>query len=137
MAKRHNLTKNGYTQIPNEILVSAAYKDMSGNVAKVLIYFLQRTYRSKKRAIINPEIDATNRQIMKGVGTKSMDLIAKAVIALIEKYGFIERIKVGHGPAKTPSIYRLCENYRKWGTRDFKPGKVGKVVNLPGEKWDD
>ena len=113
------------------LLSVSLFISVSVSVPVAVVFFIGEPY------IINPEIDATNRQIMKGVGTKSMDLIAKAVIALIEKYGFIERIKVGHGPAKTPSIYRLCENYRKWGTRDFKSGEVGKVVNLPGEKWDD
>lgn len=113
----------GGTFVDAEMILSKAYRELTGTGAKVLLVFLLKKPMEKINKKWVPkeeggEIRFTYREAERKHGI-SRPRFTRALDDLIDK-GFIDLNYQGGGMQGDQSLYRLSEMWRNYGTDDFK-----------------
>lgn len=132
----HTQIVTGYFLVENSMYNSDAWKAISTwSTERVLLYFLHRTFRKKKKGHLvitnDGRIDATYRDIKKACRIEQNSTVHKALKELVEQLGFIDRIDVGAWDERTPSIYGLSHRWQDYGTDRYIKKELSNIPN----KW--
>lgn len=113
-------------RLPYQLESSKAYLSLTGKAPHVLLLFLRKrkmSQVSRGEWIItnNGEIEFTYLEakrygINKGQFTRAID-------QLIDR-GFLSVEETGGAYRRHKSLYRLIDNWKWYGTKDFKPGEA-------------
>lgn len=128
---------NSWCILDPRIIESKAFLELSGKAAMLsLIRFHQKAYRKRKKGkrgfqhliISNQgEIVFTYGEA-KELGMKSTRTFHKILKELIEEKGFIDIEKRGNYYNNEPTLYRISDRWRKYGTRQYEKAKIPRVL---------
>ena len=122
-SKRSNRKKTG-AWLPNEVLQSQAYKDLSCGTKSVLIA-LAAQYRGENNGDLSVSVT-----VLTPYGITSPDTIWRAEKRL-RQHRLLKRTRQGMKLRSTPSLYALT-----WWPIDKCDGKIGRLAaNVAGNEW--
>lgn len=120
---RSNRKKTG-AWVPNEVLQSQAYKDLSCGTKNVLIA-LAAQYRGENNGDLSVSVT-----VLTPYGITSPDTIWRAE-RVLRQHRLIRRTRKGMKQKNTPSLYALT-----WRSIDKCDGKIGRLsANVAGNEW--
>jgi len=119
---RGNKGKDGFVPVPNVMIESEAWRQISGNAVKVYLIMCRVGYGSKLRFYTKyNDIEKT------GIDRHAI----KKIIAELVDCGFIEVITRGGHNGKTwnKNLYRFSDLWKSC-TKTFRPGKMGTMADI-------
>lgn len=115
--------------VDRELLQSKAFRDLTGQSVKVLLWFLaKRQMKKVKTAKREGWVIANDGEIVFSYAEaeNKCGLTRQAFSKTIEQLvalGFIDIARLGTGVGKVPTLYAISERWRGYGTAGFKPAR--------------
>lgn len=112
------------TCLPNDLIESKVFLELSGKSLQVYIFFLKRRKMAKKgsewrcengRGLTLTYSDAKRM----GIPTETF----RRCIHMLHGVGLLDIVRHGGGTEKRETVYGLSERWRFYGTDGFDPGK--------------